>query len=222
MRKICLFIVAVVAFTGTVRADLLAGWNVGGLNGTNNNLAPVSLAVDMDSGNIARGAGLTAGTATNSFLSSSWSVGGSVGNAITSNDFFSVIITSDLGTTMSLTNLSWQVNRSGTGPTNFTLRSSIDSFASDIITWTRSGTAAGNVQTDLAISGVNTIEFRVYGYNAGGGGGTGRIADGGDIGSTGVDFGIFGTVVPEPATFLLMGTGLIALTASRRKIRPQA
>jgi hypothetical protein len=219
MRKFSAFIIALVALSGLVHADLLAGWDVNGLAGTNNNLTPSVLAPNITSGNIARGPGLTGSAAANSFLSTSWTVGGTVIDAIATNDYFSVTLNASLGNTLSLTNLSWIVNRSNQGPTNFTLRSSFDGFAADITTWTRTGTTAGNVQTDLSISGVNTIEFRIYGYNAGGSGGTGRIADGGDIGQTGIDFGVFGTVVPEPATFMLMSAGLVALSASRRKIR---
>ncbi|HMP90714.1 MAG TPA: PEP-CTERM sorting domain-containing protein [Kiritimatiellia bacterium] len=224
MTKLWVVCLGLFVSVGIARADLLVGWNVGGLHGTNENLSANTIADDIASAVLSRGPGIAPSAATNSFLSNSWTMpaGSTISDAILSNDYFSITITAEAGFTLNVTNLSWFVNRSATGPSNLTLRSSADGFATDLATWLRSGTSAGEIGTPLAISGVNSIEFRIYGAGATAAAGSLRVADGGNIGDTGIDLGVFGSVVPEPGTILLMGAGLIALTASRRKIRRQA
>jgi hypothetical protein len=203
-------------------ADLLIGWNVINQPGTQPLQPPAYLAANISTGDITRGPGVTPGGATNAFLASGWTIGGTVGDAVANNDYFSFVITADTGYTLTLTNFSVFLNRSPTGPTNFTLRSSADGFSADIATWVRTGTTAGWESTPLSISGLNSVEFRLYGYQAGSSPGTARVAESGAAGlgpDRALDAGIFGSVVPEPGTAVIYGLGLAALAAIRRDKR---
>ncbi len=84
-------------------------------------------------------------------------------------------VTVDGGYEMSVTELSFDENASGTGPTNWFLRSSADGFASDLAT----GDVDTNWNTEdvpLSLEGITgSIEFRIYGAGASGAAGTWRI-----------------------------------------------
>jgi len=191
---------------------------VAGLNGTNNNVEPAYLAPNVISGLITRGPGLVPSTATNSITSTSWTlpVISSVADAIASNDYYSVTLTAGSGYHLAITSMALRVQRSSTGPSNYTLRASTDTFGSDLTTWNIGGsTTAQNIQTPLAIGSTNNVEFRIYGHRAGAGSGTGRIQDGADFGQAGIDLGIFGSTIPvsvmEPEIGVLGTNGLLIL-----------
>lgn len=214
------FILLVFLIAGSVPTfgQLLVGWNVAGLNGTNNNVEPAYLAPNVISGLITRGPGLVPSTATNSITSTSWTlpVISSVADAIASNDYYSVTLTAGSGYHLAITSMALRVQRSSTGPSNYTLRASTDTFGSDLTTWNIGGsTTAQNIQTPLAIGGTNNVEFRIYGHRAGAGSGTGRIQDGADFGQAGIDLGIFGSTIPvsvmEPEIGVLGTNGLLIL-----------
>lgn len=229
MKKIIAFgAAALVLMLGSARADLLGGWDVTNTPGNQVSMSATYVASGVSSGFVIRGAGLTATSATNSFVSSAWANGGgaTIANAISSNDYFSVSLTASSGYTLDITNVIFNLNRSGTGPTNFTLRSSADSYASDLATLTRTTTTAALWDSGAlsTLTGLSTIEFRIYGYNAGASGGTARIAETGNAGlgvgdyvGGSIDFAINGSVVPEPGTVAFFGIGLGAISLYRRR-----
>ncbi|MCX6214779.1 hypothetical protein [Spirosoma sp.] len=88
--------------------------------------------------------------------------------------------------TMALSQLSFDEQRSGTGPTTWVLRSSLDNFTADINTTptsTTSPTSNGSFTSRVVSLSANTafqnlsapITFRIYGYGASGPGGTWRF-----------------------------------------------
>jgi len=210
--------VFLLAGSNPVCGQLLIGWDVAGLTGTNNNVAPVYLAANVITGLITRGPGLTPSAATNSITSTSWTLpnNSAIADSIASNDYYSVTLTADPGFEFAITGMSLRVQRSNTGPSNYTLRANVDAFGADLTTWNIGGsTTAQSIQTPLSIGGTNSVEFRIYGHRADTASGTGRIQDGGSFGQAGVDLGIFGWTTsgaPAAAEISLLGTngGVIA------------
>jgi len=155
---------------------------------------------------ISRGAGLVATGGTNGFVASSWTmpVGATIANSIASNDYLTITAVAAGTNTFTATNISWRSARSGTGPSNFVLRSSADAFASDLAIWTNVSDSAGNRTATLNLSGLTNVEFRLYGFSASGAAGTARVTDGGSFGAAGMDVALFGELngggPPPPPT----------------------
>jgi len=224
--KIAWLLLLGMMWPGSAGADLLLGFDVSGLAGnqvtTTNSVAAANISVASPNARITRGAGLTGTSAGNSMASSGWTLpgGATAANAVTSNDYHRVILMPDSGYLVTVTNISVRLMRSSTGPTNFTLRSSVDDFASDLTTWTNRGnnTASNYISTITGISDSTGVEFRVYGYKSTAISGTGRVpTDGAGFGSAGVDFAIFGTVasaVSEPTVTTSAGTATNTTTAT--------
>ena len=227
MKKF-LAVLTISGIAAVSQADILLGWDVGGLPAA---VTP-SITSSVNDVNMTglilttRGAGLVAnGSAANAFISTSWTlpVSATIADAVSSNDFYTFTANSVGGFTFSATNFTWRNSRSATGPTNWTLRTSVDSFAADVTTWTNSSGAAQNFSVDLggSFSTVTQVEFRIYGYQTANAGGTARIADGGNIGSANLDMTLFGTTaaaVPEPAeaTMLGLAAGIIYIMRRRK------
>lgn len=96
--------------------------------------------------------------------------------------YFTVTLTPS-GKTVNLTQLWFEAYRSGTGPANFMIRSSADSYASDLGTGTLT-TASTWTTNVINLSGIpalsnltSPITLRIYGTNATGGAGTFRVDD---------------------------------------------
>jgi len=97
------------------------------------------------------------------------------------NDYLEFVVQPHTGYVVSYTSFAFRWDRSGTGPTAVTLRSSVDNFASDLgsITGIVSGAL---VENTITINGLSNIAgpttFRVYGYGGTGTGGTGGFDSG--------------------------------------------
>lgn len=220
MNKISSVLVALLLAGSAAQADLLIGWNVNGLVGNEESVAPAFVAPHVVSTTVlTRGVGITTSATANAFNSASWTMPAhsTVASAVASNDYYTIRIIADPGFTLDLTNFVYRNQRSGTGPSNITLRTSADGFTSDVASWVVAGTTANDVSTALNITGVTDIELRIYGSGATGAAGTLRVADGGNHGATGIDLAVFGAVVPEPGTFALLLAGLGVVTAVRRR-----
>lgn len=208
MRKLILVLFALSLVTST-NADLLVGWD---LNGINASVVPVftntvsAANITSNSCVLSLGAGVSASGTASTFGGTSFDETSLV-NAIAANDYISWIVQADPGFEISVTNISWNFNRSGTGGSNLVLRSSFDGFASDLyITNDFPFTAGGgDANFALSLSGSNTVEFRIYAWGASAGSGIDRLRS-----LTGEDLVVQGTlVVPEPGTIALMGLGAV-------------
>jgi PEP-CTERM motif len=114
-------------------------------------------------------------------------------------------------------------NGSNNGPTAITIRSSLDGYASDIVTpisvssfdtW---NFFAPSITTSTFASGADTpVTFRIYGYS-----GSGNSAN---VDWQLDDFAITITPVPEPGTMFGLGAAVLALGAfvRRRLVRSNA
>jgi hypothetical protein len=151
---------------------------------------------NLNSSTISRGAGLTAPANADRFNAESWATG-SIGNAVTGNDYMQFTITPQTGYLFTVSSITIQLQRSGTGLTQIALRSSLDSYATNLdgtknvsditttqsFTFTFAQTPACNV----------AVTYRLYGY-AEATTGTGGPGDG-----TGDDIVVNGTVSVCPS-----------------------
>jgi hypothetical protein len=172
-----------------------------GAAGNEATFAVDSQPVNAVASDMGRGTGVNASSASGTFSANSWSMGG-----LDINDYFTFSLTPDPGFQLTLTQLQLDERRSGTGIRDWSLRSSLDSFAADIgaafsvpdNTSTRANQSVdltGGLFDDLS----SAIEFRVYGYNAEASSGTWRLDN--------VD--LFGTITPVPE---ISGTFWISLS----------
>ena len=150
---------------------------------------------------MSRGNGVNASLASGAFNASSWSHDG-----LDVNDYFTFSLTPDPGFELSITGLQLDERRSATGIHDWSLRSSLDIFASDIGTaFSLPDDTSYRRDQSIDLSGglfddlTNTIEFRFYGYNAESSSGTWRLDN----------LDLFGVITPVPE---VSGTTWIALS----------
>jgi hypothetical protein len=163
---------------------------------------------------IGRGAGLSPNPAANRYNATSWSLSG-----IDLLDYFEWTLTPNAGFQIDLGDFQYTGQASGSGPSSFAFRSSLDSFGSDIGSPTASGTTIAlnaAVYQDIASS----ITFRLYGFGASNVNGTFSIND---FEFNGVVASATGPTPAVPEAPALITWGLLAATFScafrfRRKV----
>lgn len=115
---------------------------------------------------IGRGSGITGANANDRYNANAWN---SV--ALDANDYFTFTLTPNSGFKIDFTSLVYVSQASGTGPTSFAVRSSVDGFVANIGSPISTGATitltAGTYQNITA-----AIEFRIYGWGASAAGGT--------------------------------------------------
>ena len=115
---------------------------------------------------IGRGAGITAVAAVDRYAASSWNTA-----AIDMTAYFEFTLTPNAGCEIDFTSFVYVGQASGTGPTSFAFRSSIDGYTANIGAPTATGTTidlSGATYQNITTS----VTFRLYGWAASGGGGT--------------------------------------------------
>lgn len=126
---------------------------------------PVPTAANLTFGQFAAVNTGTASTASGVFSFSGWGLGATNGDnsnfsgAIDLTKYYGVTITPANNYGISITGIAFQATRSGTGVRNWAVRSSADSYSSNI------GTAACS-NTNIAIQGGNTYFWSVDSYTA--------------------------------------------------------
>ena len=142
-------------------------------------LAATNNAKDANLSNsvITRGAGLTASGNGDRFNATSWATS-SIANAISGNDYMEFTITPNSGYQFGVTSLVVKLQRSSTGNTVVSLRSSVDSYASALGTdWTVTDgtTTQTNTWTFTQSDSEDPVTYRLYSYaeSTGGSGGPG-------------------------------------------------
>lgn len=125
----------VLSAASVTRAEMLVGFTLNGRAG--NQLAETGTVVAANLETAAPYIRITrsvvaASAAGSSFTSSGWTTNGAstITTAIASNTYYTIRLAPVAGTP-TVTNFSVRAQRSATGPTNMTLRSSVDNFASD-------------------------------------------------------------------------------------------
>ena len=203
----------------------LAYWDTLGQPG-NQVTSPGAGSANVTASSIARGPGLTASAAANSFAASGWNAG----------EYFSLGFTVGSGYQVSLASLYIGTRSSNTGPGTMGLYYSGNGYSTALATFNQApGSNFVNTIVDLSAltNLVGTVEFRI-GMVAGAAANGGAVQSAGtfrvggyfengvferDLQFTGTTEEIGGAVVPLPAAAWLMlaGLGAIATTARRRK-----
>ncbi len=125
---------------------------------------------------ISRGAGVSPSGAAGAFSSNGWTTA----TTLDVTDYYTITVTPAAGKTLTLTRLELDESRSATGIANWVVRSSLDSFATDLSAFTVPDvtTARTNEATPLgaAFSALTApVEFRIYGFHAEAATGTWRV-----------------------------------------------
>ncbi len=212
---------AAISLSGA-NAQILLQWNTFGNLGTETSEPSVFNNTNISATNLTLGGGVTPAANGNRFGGSAWwdtgdATNSTLANAIAGNDYIQFIVTPNAGASFSLTSFVFSWDRSNTGPTSVTLRSSIDSFASDIgsVTGLSASITTGNTISITGITNRNVATtFRLYGYGGTATGGTGGF----DTSTNVVNVQLNGTAIPEPTTVALigLGTGFVLMRIRRR------
>jgi hypothetical protein len=177
MKKVLILYLLLVAITNFGFAQTILTFEFSSLAGNETTASSNSNDANLTSSTISRGAGLSAATNSGRFNAQSWVTTNSVTDAVSGNDYFQFTITPNSGFSFSITSIVANFERSGTGPKAFSIRSSVDSYGSDLAsatlndvtsTQTRTFTFSMNNQT-------SAVTFRIYGYNAEETGGSGGL-----------------------------------------------
>ena len=146
----------------------------------------------------------------NSFIGGNFSAGNS--------GYIELSITNNTGLAQTLKEFDFGARSTGTGPINFTLRSSSDGFLSDLLTSSNLANSTWSFKNNATISytiPTGSISLRLYGF-----GGSSAV---GAINGRFDDFTIaFSDIsaVPEPSSLLLVGCVSAMVLLRRRRMSP--
>ncbi|NDP21670.1 MAG: T9SS type A sorting domain-containing protein [Paludibacter sp.] len=202
----------------------LLQWNTFGNAGTETTEPSVFNDSHIYSANLTQGV-ITAAANGNRFGGSGWFntgntlAGNTLVEAITGNDYIQFIVTPYSSYSFTPTSFAFQWDKSETGPKSVTLRSSVDSYSSDL--GTISTVAAMGTVNTITIEGLTNLTsattFRIYGYGATTTAGTGGF----DVSTNVVNVQLNGTVAaissvsnPETFTVTTSSSSQINLTAT--------
>jgi len=178
--KFKLLIVALL-FTSLASYSQLLQWNTFGNTGTETTEASIFNDANIVATNLTQGT-ITAAGNVNRFGGSDWFntgntvAGNTLAEAIAGNDYIQFTVTPNAGFSFTATSFVFSWDRSTTGPSSVTLRSSLDGYTTNIgsVLAMPAAISTGNTITISGINNITTaITFRLYGYGATATGGTG-------------------------------------------------
>jgi hypothetical protein len=146
-------------------SGVLATYDFSAQTGSQASTPASATATGVTATAFAREPSLTAASGSGSINSSNWPTG-----ALDPTKYYTFTITPPTGCTLVVSALSINAKSSTTGPTTATVATSADSFAQE----TSISTTAASTPSITATS-AGALELRVYGYQAGGTGGTMRV-----------------------------------------------
>lgn len=171
----CLLAASLMPFA--LQAADLVKWDFTGALGTQTSTSATFATTGITAAAISRGSGVTGSASGSSISSTGWTTS----TTIDSNDYYTFSITVDAASTLNLDSISFAERRSSTGIRTLSVRSSLDGYASDLVTpigvpddtLVRDQTVALSSSFDALTN--TTVTFRIYGYAAEAAGGTWRI-----------------------------------------------
>ncbi len=166
---------------------------------------------------------LTGSSTNNRFTATNWSTGATFSDASTGNAYITFSITPTSGNQLSLSGatITYTLQNSGTGPDFYSVRSSVDSFGSDLSASSTALTGTGGItSTSLTLPSsvsytglTGAVEFRIYGWGASSGLGTLSVNAWSMTGGV--------SAIPEPSTYAVIVGGVVLAGAfwQRRRTR---
>ena len=133
--------------------------------------APPNPNANITVSGIGRGSGIVGTNANDRYNANSWNAG-----SMDMNKYFEFTLTPNSGYEIDFTSFVYTGQASGTGPSSFAFRSSIDGFASNIGSPSATGTTI-NLSGAAYQNSTTPITFRLYGWGASGSGGTFSVND---------------------------------------------
>jgi len=150
------------AFSGT-----LATYDFTGEPGNQTSTKATSAATTVTAGAFSRSTSLTASAGVDSINSSNWTTS----SKLDTTRYYTFTLTPQSSCTLDITKLSFSTKTSSTGPASASVATSDDNFASTA-SFTPNTTATPSVSVNAA---TGAVEVRIYGFGAGGTGGTMRV-----------------------------------------------
>lgn len=174
---LCLALVAIVTEAQTI------GWNFNAISaspsvttqnitssdlGRNNNNGTTALVTDISPSSGYTGASGTYNAGAAARI-------GALNTATNGSAYFEFTLTPANGYSFNITGISFGTRSTGTGPQAYTIRSSADNYASDIVSGSISNNSTWTLKsnTGIAFSASSSVTFRIYGYNGTGSPGAG-------------------------------------------------
>ena len=235
MNKLLLTSVALTAIATGANAITLAEWDTAGFSGTETSISQSASSIEgVTISNITLGSSIGSTSGGGGINTNGWS-SSSVGTTGATSGYyvgFSITVASDYELT--LDTLSLTGRSSNTGPGNLGVYYSGNSYATDMASFSQSGTSytVHNLNLSTIVLSAGTYDFRIAlvdGVSANGGavagGGTFRLMNPGSTGASSVGenpISLSGTLqaVPEPGTYAaiagLMVLGLVVVRRRRR------
>jgi hypothetical protein len=212
-------ITALVLIASSSFGELLLAWDFAGAAGNETTSNSSYNAANINVSTLSRGAGLTANGNPDRFNAYGFST--ALNDSISGNDYFTFTV-SAISDPFSLSSLNFNVQRSTTsGPSNWTVRTSADAYATDVASFTTLGAVNTTYALSADLSGNSALQnlatpltVRIFGW-----GGSSTVGNAGFEG-TGQDIqvnGTTGTPIPEPSTLALLGLGFSTLLGLRKR-----
>lgn len=232
-------VIAKYEFTGNTLSPTVLASNVDASDLTGNGLATTFRAAGTGAilgGNPAPGIGDTYGNVTNRNMTGGASTGAFFGenfaateaDSVANNDYYQIVVQPEAGYTLNLASLTFDFAIGTTGSSNgiaFFVRSDAggDAFTT---TLGRGGTTANAFSslapmdlTGAAFQGIDTgdpVTFRIYAYDRGSTSNTTSASA--YAGFYFDNLQVSGEVIPEPASFALLGLGGLLMLPRRRRV----
>lgn len=167
MKKFYSLVVSLFAYA-TIFAQSVFDNPITGINPNTANPYTTGQTVDpnLTATGIGRGSGISGTNGNNRYNANSWNT---VGIDLTA--YYEFTITPNSGRSVSFISFVYTAQASGTGPTTFAFRTSLDGFTTDVGTPTATG-ATIDLSAPQYQNVSSAITFRIYGWNASGAAGT--------------------------------------------------
>ena len=180
MKRIVVLICLLLGYSPLLYSQLLQ-WNTYGNTGTELTEPSVFNNPNISTSDLTFGAGITPLGNGLRFGGTSWfdtgnTVGGNtLAEAVAGNNFIQFVVAPNFNFAFTPTSFVFSWGRSGTGPVNVALRSSVDGYTSNLgVVTGLTSLSNGNTITITGLTNISTATtFRLYGYGGTGTGGTG-------------------------------------------------